>query len=139
MQEKLEKLARLMRNEQRRLLEDAGAMGRVPAGHALQRIAYLELNIAAIENILSEEKNGRRTEGHGVPLRFTPRAGRSGPFPLSARSGAPRRSLLCRCPASRCSAAGQPDHAVCPVQRTCVRVLLPAALGVRVECPGHLY
>lgn len=58
MQEKLEKLARLMRNEQRRLLEDAAATGRAPAGHALQRIAYLELNIAAIENILAEEKNG---------------------------------------------------------------------------------
>jgi hypothetical protein len=56
MQNKLENLAQLMRDEQRRLLEDAAESGRIPAGNALQRIAYLELNIAAIENILIEEK-----------------------------------------------------------------------------------
>jgi len=44
-----------MREEQRKLLEDAAETGRLPAGNTLQRIAYLELNIAAIENTLDEE------------------------------------------------------------------------------------
>ena len=56
MQNKLEHLAQIMRDEQRKLLEDAAATGRMPASNTLQRIAYLELNIAAIENILIEEK-----------------------------------------------------------------------------------
>ena len=56
MQNKLENLAQMMRDEQRKLLEDAAASSRMPAGNALQRIAYLELNIAAIENILIEEQ-----------------------------------------------------------------------------------
>lgn len=55
MQNKLEYLSQIMRDEQRKLLEDAAATGRLPAGNTLQRIAYLELNIAAIENILMEE------------------------------------------------------------------------------------
>lgn len=58
MQNKLENLAQLMRDEQRKLLEDAAESGRIPASNALQRIAYLELNIAAIENILIEENKG---------------------------------------------------------------------------------
>ena len=56
MQNELEKLAQTMRDEQRRLLEDAAGSGRIPAGNTLQRIAYLELNIAAIENILAEQE-----------------------------------------------------------------------------------
>lgn len=55
MQNKLEHLAQIMREEQRKLLEDAAANGRMPAGNALQRIAYLELNISAIENTLIED------------------------------------------------------------------------------------
>ena len=56
MQNKLENLAQIMREEQRKLLEDAATSGRMPAGNTLQRIAYLELNIAAVENILIEEE-----------------------------------------------------------------------------------
>ncbi len=56
MQNELENLAQMMRDEQRRLLEDAAASGRIPASNTLQRISYLELNIAAIENILAEEE-----------------------------------------------------------------------------------
>jgi len=56
MQKKFEKIAQSMREEQRKLLEDAAETGRLPAGNTLQRIAYLELNIAAIENTLDEER-----------------------------------------------------------------------------------
>lgn len=56
MENKLENLAQMMREEQRKLLEDAAASGRIPASNTLQRIAYLELNIAAVENILIEDE-----------------------------------------------------------------------------------
>lgn len=56
MQNKLENLAQLMRQEQRRLLEDAAQSGTLPAANTLQRIAYLELNISAIENTLIEDE-----------------------------------------------------------------------------------
>jgi len=54
MQKKLEQIANAMREEQRKLLEEAAALNQVPASNRLERIAQLELNIAAVENTLDE-------------------------------------------------------------------------------------
>ncbi|GGA54668.1 hypothetical protein GCM10011385_05320 [Nitratireductor aestuarii] len=56
MQKKLETVANAMREEQRKLLEEAAALGQIPAGNRLERIAQLELNIAAVENTLDEHE-----------------------------------------------------------------------------------
>lgn len=54
MHEQLEKLAQLLRDEQKKLLVAAAATGTVPSQSTLQRVAMLELNISAIENTLQE-------------------------------------------------------------------------------------
>ena len=54
MHEQLEKLALLLRDEQKKLLVAAAATGTVPSQSTLQRVATLELNISAIENTLQE-------------------------------------------------------------------------------------
>jgi len=55
MQDKIEAVAQAMREEQRKLLEEAAAVGSIPSANRLERIAHLELNIAAIENTLDEQ------------------------------------------------------------------------------------
>jgi hypothetical protein len=54
MREQLQRLAQLLREEQRKLLVAAAASGALPSQSTLQRVATLELNIAAIENTLTE-------------------------------------------------------------------------------------
>ncbi|GAA4523964.1 hypothetical protein GCM10023174_06700 [Chelativorans composti] len=54
MKKELEHLAQLIREEQRRLLQVAAESGQIPPAQTLERIAMLELNIAAIENTLDE-------------------------------------------------------------------------------------
>ncbi len=54
MREQLEKLAQLLRDEQRKLLTAAALTGTIPSQSTLQRVATLELNISAIENTLQE-------------------------------------------------------------------------------------
>lgn len=56
MHEQLEKLAQLLRDEQKKLLVDASATGTIPSQSTLQRVATLELNISAIENTLDEAR-----------------------------------------------------------------------------------
>jgi hypothetical protein len=55
MREKLEALSRRLKEEQRRLLFAAAETPALPSLSTIQRVADLELNIAAIENTLSEE------------------------------------------------------------------------------------
>jgi hypothetical protein len=55
MREELERLAQLLRDEQKKLLVAAAATGTVPSQSTLQRVATLELNISAIENTLQEQ------------------------------------------------------------------------------------
>lgn len=50
----LENLAALLREEQRGLLIGAARLGTLPSNGTLERIAQLELNIAAIENTLND-------------------------------------------------------------------------------------
>ena len=50
----LEKLAQVLRDEQKKLLVAAAETGGVPSQSTLQRVATLELNISAIENTLQE-------------------------------------------------------------------------------------
>ena len=50
----LKKLADLLRSEQRALLVAASRLGLMPGNSTLERVAQLELNIAAIENTLSD-------------------------------------------------------------------------------------
>lgn len=54
MRSQLQKLAQLLRDEQRKLLTAAAATGTLPSQSTLQRVATLELNISAIENTLQE-------------------------------------------------------------------------------------
>ena len=54
MREKLEKLAQLLRDEQRKLLVAAAGANGLPSQSTLQRVATLELNISAIENTLQD-------------------------------------------------------------------------------------
>jgi hypothetical protein len=54
MREQLEKLAQLLRDEQKKLLVAAASTSTVPSQSTLQRVATLELNISAIENTLQE-------------------------------------------------------------------------------------
>ncbi|MFC3204907.1 hypothetical protein [Aquamicrobium soli] len=54
MREHLESLAKLLRDEQKKLLVAAAVTGAIPSQSTLQRVATLELNISAIENTLQE-------------------------------------------------------------------------------------
>ena len=54
MRKELERLAQLLRDEQKKLLAAAAATGGIPSQSTLQRVATLELNISAIENTLAE-------------------------------------------------------------------------------------
>jgi hypothetical protein len=51
----LQELSARLKSEQRALLLAAARNGELPAQSTLQRVAQLELNIAAIENTLSEK------------------------------------------------------------------------------------
>ncbi|MFC5386939.1 hypothetical protein ACFPLB_13310 [Aquamicrobium segne] len=50
----LEALSQSLRKEQASLLLAAATSGSLPSNSTIQRVAYLELNIAAIENTLSD-------------------------------------------------------------------------------------
>lgn len=52
---KLDDLARRLREEQKGLLLAAARSGNLPSQSTLQRVAQLELNISAIENTLADE------------------------------------------------------------------------------------
>lgn len=54
MKEKLEALLRRLKDEQRRLIEAAAEAGMLPSNSTLERVAQIELNIAAIEHTLDE-------------------------------------------------------------------------------------
>ena len=54
MREKLERLAQLLRDEQKKLLAAAAETSGLPSQSTLQRVATLELNISAIENTLQD-------------------------------------------------------------------------------------
>ena len=55
MEEKLEALVERLMEEQRDLIVAAAEAGGMPANKTLDRIALLELNIAAIEHLLDEK------------------------------------------------------------------------------------
>lgn len=54
MKDKLEALLRRLKEEQRRLIATAAESGMLPSNSTLERVAQLELNIAAIEHTLDE-------------------------------------------------------------------------------------
>jgi hypothetical protein len=54
MREKLERLAQLLRDEQKKLLAAAAETSGLPSQSTLQRVATLELNLSAIENTLQD-------------------------------------------------------------------------------------
>jgi hypothetical protein len=54
---KLTALAKRMKDEQRQLLLSAAEQNTLPSASTLQRVAMLELNIAAIENTISDDKS----------------------------------------------------------------------------------
>lgn len=56
MNEKLIALSKRMKDEQRQLLLSAADQDTMPSNSTVQRVAVLELNIAAIENTLADEK-----------------------------------------------------------------------------------
>ena len=56
MHEKLTTLAKRLKDEQRQLLLSAAEQNTLPSASTLQRVAMLELNIAAIENTLADER-----------------------------------------------------------------------------------
>ena len=60
MRDKLVALAKRLKDEQRQLIYAAAAAATLPSQNTIQRVAQLELNIAAIENTLAEEKPGKR-------------------------------------------------------------------------------
>ena len=57
MHEKLTLLAKGMKDEQRQLLISAAEQSTMPSVSTVQRVAMLELNIAAIENTVADEKS----------------------------------------------------------------------------------
>ena len=57
MHEKLTTLAKRLKDEQRQLLLSAAEQNTLPSASTLQRVAMLELNIAAIENTLADERH----------------------------------------------------------------------------------
>ena len=54
MDEKLEALLQRLKEEQRRLILAAAEIAMLPSNSTLERVAQLELNIAAIEHTLDE-------------------------------------------------------------------------------------
>ena len=56
MHEKLTALSKRLKDEQRQLLLSAAEQNALPSASTIQRVAMLELNIAAIENTLADEK-----------------------------------------------------------------------------------
>jgi uncharacterized coiled-coil protein SlyX len=54
MKDKLEALLARLKDEQRKLLMAAAETEMMPSNSTLQRVAQLELNIAAIENTLGD-------------------------------------------------------------------------------------
>ena len=56
MHEKLILLAKRMKDEQRQLLMSAAEQSTMPSVSTVQRVAMLELNIAAIENTIADAK-----------------------------------------------------------------------------------
>lgn len=52
---RLEQLSSRLRQEQAALLLTAAQSGNLPSNSTLQRVAQLELNIAAIENTLADQ------------------------------------------------------------------------------------
>ena len=54
MDEKLEALLQRLKEEQRRLILAAAELGLMPSNSTLERVAQLELNIAAIEHTMEE-------------------------------------------------------------------------------------
>lgn len=56
MHEKLTSLSKRLKDEQRDLLLAAADQNTIPSASTIQRVAMLELNIAAIENTLADEK-----------------------------------------------------------------------------------
>ncbi|WP_170990241.1 hypothetical protein [Aquamicrobium sp. LC103] len=56
MRDKLEQLSRKLREEQKALILAAAQTSTLPSNSTLKRVAELELNIAAIENTLAEER-----------------------------------------------------------------------------------
>ncbi len=57
MYEDLASLSDRLKVEQKRLLLSAASNPGMPSGSTLERVAQLELNIAAIENLLAEERS----------------------------------------------------------------------------------
>jgi hypothetical protein len=57
MRDKLKALSKRLKDEQRQLLFSAAQSNGMPSNSTLQRVAQLELNIAAIENTLDEDLN----------------------------------------------------------------------------------
>lgn len=55
MKEKLEDLLGRLKEEQKRLIMAAAELAMLPSNSTLERVAQLELNIAAIEHTLDEE------------------------------------------------------------------------------------
>lgn len=58
MKDKLRQLSKRLKDEQRKLLLMAAESEGMPSTSTINRIAQLELNIAAIENTLDEETEG---------------------------------------------------------------------------------
>lgn len=58
MTDKLKALGKRLKDEQRRLLLLAAEAAGMPSNSTIQRVAELELNIAAIENTLAEGGDG---------------------------------------------------------------------------------
>ena len=54
MNEKLEALLQRLKEEQRRLILAAAELAMLPSNSTMERVAQLELNIAAIEHTLEE-------------------------------------------------------------------------------------
>ena len=53
--QRLDELSRILKAEQSALLVAAARNGGLPSASTLQRVAQLELNIAAIENTLADQ------------------------------------------------------------------------------------
>lgn len=54
MKDKLEALLQRLKEEQRRLIMAAAESGMLPSNSTMERVAQLEMNIAAIEHTLDE-------------------------------------------------------------------------------------
>jgi hypothetical protein len=65
MKSKLEALAKRLKDEQCRLIEEAAKIGGLPSSGTIRRIAEIELNITAVENTL----DGIRSAPSGIVSR----------------------------------------------------------------------